>query len=43
MPLDVKLYLHDIRRACEAIESFVAGKVFEDYQNNLLLRSGVER
>jgi uncharacterized protein with HEPN domain len=43
MPLDVKVYLHDIRRACEVIESFVIEKSFDDYQNDLLLRSGVER
>ena len=43
MPLDVKVYLHDILRACDAISEFVEGKMFEDYQHSLLLRSGVER
>ena len=43
MPLDVKVYLYDIDKACEAIQSFVADKSFEDYKNDLLLRSAVER
>jgi uncharacterized protein with HEPN domain len=38
-----KKYLYDILKACEAIEAFVAGKRFEDYNNDLLLRSAVER
>jgi uncharacterized protein with HEPN domain len=29
--------------ACELIESFVAGKSFDDYAADALLRSGVER
>ena len=43
MPLDVRVYLHDILRACDAISEFVDGKSFEDYRGSLLLRSGVER
>ena len=43
MPLDVKVYLRDILKACSAISEFVAKESFEDYQNSLLLRSGVER
>ena len=40
MPLDVKVYLHDSLRACDAVSEFVDGKTF---QHSLLLRSGVER
>lgn len=43
MPLDVKVYLHDIDKACEAIQSFIADKSFDVYKNDLLLRSAVER
>ena len=36
-------YLYDILKACEAIEEFTAGKRFDDYDGDLLLRSAVER
>lgn len=36
-------HLHDIREAARAIARFVRGKKFEDYQQDDLLRSGVER
>ena len=36
-------YLYDILKACEAILQFIEGKDFEDYEKELLLRSGVER
>jgi uncharacterized protein with HEPN domain len=42
-PLEVRKYLFDIAEACRLIESFVAGKSFEDYTTDPLLRSGVER
>src|SRR5262245_7213039 len=29
--------------AAQAVQSFVAGRTFEDFQSNLLLRSAVER
>jgi uncharacterized protein with HEPN domain len=36
-------YLYDILKACEAIDEFIAGKQFDDYDKDLLLRSAVER
>ncbi len=36
-------HLHDIREAAAAIKDFVAGKGFDDYSADELLRSGVER
>ncbi len=35
--------LHDALNACNAIQSFVAGCTFADYEKNLMLRSAVER
>jgi uncharacterized protein with HEPN domain len=35
--------LHDIREAALAIFQFVSGKTFDDYGQDELLRSGVER
>jgi len=43
MPRDPRKYLYDIRQAARHVLDFVAGKNFEDYQGDLLLRSGVER
>jgi len=36
-------HFHDIQEAASAIRRFVHGKIFDDYQNDELLRSGVER
>ena len=36
-------YLFDMQRACRLMLSFVAGKTFEDYVGDALLRSGIER
>jgi uncharacterized protein with HEPN domain len=36
-------YLYDILKACEAILQFIEGKDIEDYEEDMLLRSGVER
>lgn len=36
-------YLYDIIKACEAILHFIEGKNCADYENDLLLQSGVER
>jgi uncharacterized protein with HEPN domain len=38
-----KKYLYDMLRACEALAQFVEGKQFADYDDDLLLRSAVER
>ena len=40
---ETRKYLYDILKACEAILAFVEGKGLEDYNSDLLLRSGVER
>jgi uncharacterized protein with HEPN domain len=43
MQLEAKKLLEDIRHACEEILSFTEGKTFQDYKQEKLLRSGVER
>ena len=40
---DILNYLYDIREAALAISRFLSGKIFNDYQHDELLRSGVER
>ena len=42
-PLEVRKYLFDIDRACDLISRFTAGKTFEDYVADPMLRSAVER
>ena len=36
-------YLYDVQQACRLLSSFVSGKSFEDYEADVLMRSGVER
>lgn len=43
MPRDPRKSLEDIRRAADAILRFTAGRIGEEYRNDLLLRSAVER
>jgi uncharacterized protein with HEPN domain len=43
MARDSKAYLWDARAAADAIAAFVAGRTFEHYKSDLLLRSAVER
>ena len=43
MNKEVHKRLLDALIACGAIKQFLVGKTFEDYQTDLLLRSGVER
>ena len=43
MPPETRKFLYDIQLACQAMEQFTAGKSLDDYQADLLLRSGVER
>jgi uncharacterized protein with HEPN domain len=40
---EIHALLHDIREAASAILKFVRNKNFDDYKNDELLRSGVER
>lgn len=40
---DLIAYLDDILRSGRAIKAFVAGRTFDDYSSDELLRSGVER
>jgi len=43
MQRDPRAYLWDAREAAAAILEFVAGKTFEDYASDRLLRSAIER
>jgi len=43
MRLEAKKYLYDIQQAASWIADFTAGKRFEDYRGNAMLRSAVER
>ena len=43
MQRDVRVYLEDVRLACELLESFAEGKTFHDYVADPMLRSAVER
>jgi uncharacterized protein with HEPN domain len=38
-----KTYLFDIAKACQAICEFTKGKSYEDYEDDNMLRSAVER
>lgn len=43
MPLEVEVYLQNIRVCCQAITECVQGKTLEDYLTSRMLRSAVER
>jgi len=43
MPREPAKYLFDIQQAADRIERFCAGKGFDDYSRDELLRSAVER
>lgn len=43
MTTEAKKWLFDVREACGAINSFVAGKSLADYRASELLRAGTER
>lgn len=40
---DVRKYLFDMQQACERIADYTQGKSFEDYLQDSMLRSAVER
>jgi uncharacterized protein with HEPN domain len=43
MRLESKKYLYDVLQAVLRLQGFAAGKSFENYQHDALLRAGVER
>ena len=43
MQREVAKLLYDIQQACQAVAQFTHGKSLDDYQDDLLLRSAVER
>ena len=43
MQLEAKKLLEDVRLSCEEIFAFTEGKTFQNYQQDSLLQSGVER
>jgi uncharacterized protein with HEPN domain len=43
MPHNIKKYLFDIQQAIEQIESFLKGKTYQDFTNESILQSAVER
>ena len=40
---EAKKYLYDIAQAAARVSEFTAGKQFEDYQSNSMMRAAVER
>jgi len=42
-PLEIRKYLFDILQACDLLKQFTAGKTFNDYTADPMLRSAVER
>ena len=43
MPRDPRAYLWDARQAAERVVEFVAGRTWQEYAGDVLLRSAVER
>ena len=43
MPLETKKYLYDVQRAVQLLQEFTAGKTFDDYLREAMLRAAVER
>jgi len=43
MRLEARKYLHDIQQAAILLEQFTAGKQFDDYLGEAMLRAAVER
>ncbi|OGP26318.1 MAG: hypothetical protein A2038_05175 [Deltaproteobacteria bacterium GWA2_57_13] len=43
MQVEAKKYLYDIQRAVQRLTEFTAGKRFEDYEQDTMLRAAVER
>ena len=43
MRLESRKYLHDMQRAAEVLRGFTAGRSFDQYRNDAMLRAAVER
>lgn len=43
MKTELKKHLLDALNACRAIQGFMTGRTWEEYEQNLMLRSAVER
>ena len=43
MQLETKKYLYDIQQAAERMSNFSAGKRFDDYRSDAMLRAAIER
>ncbi len=43
MRLESRKYLHDMQRAAEVLREFTAGRSFDQYRNDAMLRAAVER
>jgi uncharacterized protein with HEPN domain len=43
MRLEALKHLYDMQQACRLLADFIAGKTFDDYASDALLRSAVER
>ena len=43
MPRDVRTHLADIAQCIEEVETFVAGKTLDEYEENILVQRAVER
>ena len=43
MTPEIKKYLYDIKRACDLLGEFTAGKTFDDFESDPMLRAAVER
>lgn len=43
MQLEARKYLYDIKSACDLIDQFISGKSLDDYKNDIMLQSAVER
>jgi len=43
MQIEAKKYLYDIQQAAQRLSDFTAGKSFDDYEDDAMLRAAVER
>jgi uncharacterized protein with HEPN domain len=43
MRLETLKFLYGMQQACQLLSTFIAGKTFDNYAADALLRSGVER